>query len=82
MHKIYDIGRNIGQIIGHVAIIGCLKLLIPATMRSFKGDRCFSAEVAIERLDTPSKGVLLVVVILTPYFQRIWHGISQFAVEL
>jgi hypothetical protein len=71
MRKMYDIG----QIIGHVAIKGCLKLRIPATMRSFKGKRCFSAEVAKERLDTPSKGVLLVVVILTPLFSEdlAWH---------
>ena len=34
-----------------MAIKGCLKLLIPATMMSFKDNRCYSAEVAMARLD-------------------------------
>ena len=34
-----------------MAIKGCLKLLISATIRSFKGKRCYSAEVAMARLN-------------------------------
>jgi 2-iminoacetate synthase ThiH len=51
VHKIYDIGRNIRRIIGQVAIKVCLKLLTPATIRSFKGNRCYSAEVVMARLN-------------------------------
>lgn len=41
MQKMYDIGQNIGQIIGQVAIKGCLKLFISATIMSFKHNRCY-----------------------------------------
>jgi Schlafen, AlbA_2 len=51
VHKIYYIGQNIRQIIGQVAIKGCLMLLVPATMMSFKGNRCYSVEVAMARLN-------------------------------
>ena len=34
-----------------MAIKGCSKLLIPATIRSFRGKRCYSAEVAMARLN-------------------------------
>jgi hypothetical protein len=45
MRKAGSIGRNIRRVIGQVAIKGCLKVVISATIVSFKGGRCYSTEV-------------------------------------